>query len=63
WDELGKYIDDDFVDAFATSGDPGEIAGKLRDKYGAHADRLAIYAPYAAPDAMWADILRELKAA
>lgn len=63
WDELGKYIDDDFVDAFATSGEPGEIAGKLRDKYGAHADRLAIYAPYAAPDAMWADILRELKAA
>ena len=31
-------------------GPAREIAGKLRDKYGDHADRLAIYAPYAAPD-------------
>ena len=63
WDELGSYITDEFVDAFATSGEPHEIAGKLRDKYGPYADRLAIYAPYAAPDEMWAGILQELKAA
>ena len=61
WEELGRHIDDDFVEAFATSGAPGEIAGKLRDKYGEHADRLAIYAPYAAPDAMWAGIISDLK--
>jgi len=34
----------------------------LRQKYGAYADRLAIYAPYAASDAMWTSIITELKA-
>lgn len=62
WDELGSYIDQPFLDAFATSGKPEEIAGKLLHKYGAHADRLAIYAPYAAPDAMWSSIITQLKA-
>ncbi|NND68634.1 MAG: TIGR03617 family F420-dependent LLM class oxidoreductase, partial [Halioglobus sp.] len=62
WDELGKHIDETFVEAFATVGEPRDIAGKLRERYGAHADRLAIYAPYAAPDAMWREILVGLKA-
>ena len=61
WQELGAYIDEPFLDAFTTRGRPGEIAGKLRDKYGDHADRLAIYAPYAAPDAMWQGIIAQLK--
>ncbi len=63
WDELANYIDDDFVDAFCTRGEPEEIAGKLKAKYGAHADRLAIYAPYGAPDEMWKKIIAELKQA
>jgi probable F420-dependent oxidoreductase len=63
WEELGSRIDQTFLDAFTTSGRPEEIAGKLLQKYGAHADRLAIYAPYAAPDAMWTSIIAELKAA
>ena len=61
WQELGAYIDRDFLEAFATIGEPHEIAGMLRDKYGAHADRLAIYAPYAAPDTMWSSIISQLK--
>lgn len=61
WDELGNHIDEDFVNAFATVGEPHEIAGKLREKYGEHADRLAIYAPYAAPDSMWRSIIAQLK--
>ena len=61
WQELGDHIDDDFLDAFTTRGEPGEIAQKLLDKYGAHADRLAIYAPYAAPDEMWKSIIPALK--
>ncbi len=63
WDELATYIDDDFVDVFTTQGTPEEIAPKLREKYGQYADRLAIYAPYAAPDAMWQKIIAELKLA
>tara|TARA_R110002073_G_scaffold80410_2_gene193847 strand:- start:188 stop:1198 length:1011 start_codon:yes stop_codon:yes gene_type:complete len=62
WDELASYIDDDFVEAFTTKGKPEEIAAKLKDKYGAYADRLAIYAPYGAPDTMWGKIIRDLKA-
>jgi alkanesulfonate monooxygenase SsuD/methylene tetrahydromethanopterin reductase-like flavin-dependent oxidoreductase (luciferase family) len=61
WDELASYIDDDFVEAFTTAGRPEEIADKLKEKYGAYADRLAIYAPYGAPDAMWKKIIEDLK--
>jgi probable F420-dependent oxidoreductase len=61
WQELGAHIDETFLDAFTTRGEPGEIADKLRDKYGAHADRLAIYAPYPAPDGMWKEIIAALK--
>ena len=61
WDALAEYIDEDFLDAFTTRGKPADIAGKLKARYGAHADRLAIYAPYAAPDAMWQSIIAELK--
>ncbi len=62
WDELGDYVDDHFIDAFCTRGKPEEIAGKLKQKYGDYADRLAIYAPYAAPDSMWKRIISDLKA-
>jgi probable F420-dependent oxidoreductase len=62
WEELGSHIDQEFLEAFATIGKPEDIAGKLLQKYGAHADRLAIYAPYAAPDTMWKSIISELKA-
>lgn len=61
WDELGTYVDEHFLDAFCTRGEPHDIAGKLKQKYGSYADRLAIYAPYAAPDSMWAGIIDELK--
>jgi probable F420-dependent oxidoreductase len=61
WDELGQHIDADFLAAFTTCGEPHEIAAKLREKYGEHADRLAIYAPYAAPDSMWQSIIADLK--
>jgi probable F420-dependent oxidoreductase len=63
WQELGDAIDDTFLEAFATVGEPETIGTRLREKYGPHADRLAIYAPYAAPDAMWAVILSDLKSA
>jgi probable F420-dependent oxidoreductase len=61
WDKLGNYIDATFLEAFCTSGKPEDIAGKLKAKYGKYADRLAIYAPYAAPDEMWRKIISQLK--
>ena len=61
WAELGRHIDEKFLDAFTTRGEPATIAARLREKYGHHADRLAIYAPYDAPDDMWRGIISELK--
>lgn len=61
WDQLGERIDADFIAAFTTRGEPHTIAGQLWDKYGKYADRLAIYAPYAAPDTLWKNILSDLK--
>lgn len=61
WDELGDYVNEEFLDAFCTRGKPEEIAGMLIAKYGKYADRLAIYAPYAGPDDMWKKIIEELK--
>jgi probable F420-dependent oxidoreductase len=61
WDRLADYIDDDFVAAFCTCGRPEDIPALLKARYGAVADRLAIYAPYAAPDEMWRGIIAGLK--
>lgn len=61
WDELSTYIDDDFLAAFCTIAKPDDLAAALKQKYGQYADRLAIYAPYAASDAMWKKIVAELK--
>jgi probable F420-dependent oxidoreductase len=63
WEDLGARIDDSFLDAFTTRGEPRDIPGKLLEKYGAYADRLAIYAPYASPDRLWKGIVSELKQA
>jgi probable F420-dependent oxidoreductase len=61
WDQLANYVDDAFLEAFCTCGRPEEIAGKLKKKYAGCADRLAIYAPYQAPDFLWKKIVAELK--
>ncbi|TDG13689.1 TIGR03617 family F420-dependent LLM class oxidoreductase [Seongchinamella unica] len=61
WEALSEYIDEDFLEAFTTRGKPAEIAARLKARYGEYADRLAIYAPYAAPDGMWRSIVTELK--
>ena len=50
---------------FAKQGaayDAQPILDKLWQRYGSYADRLAIYAPYAAPDSMWRDIIARLHA-
>lgn len=62
WQELANYIDDEFLNAFAIVGKPQEIAGKIRARYHGIANRLGIYAPYAAPDSMWQKIIADIKA-
>lgn len=61
WDALGEHIDDAFIEAFAVCGEPHTIAGQLWEKYGPHADRLSIYAPYGTEPDVWPGIIAELK--
>ena len=61
WQEMGELIDDDFIDQFAVSGEPKDIAKQLFDKYGDFTDRLSIYAPYGTSPDVWPSIIAELK--
>lgn len=61
WDALAELIDDDFIRAFAVLGEPHTIAAQLWERYGAYADRLSIYAPYATAPGVWPPIIAELK--
>jgi len=63
WDDMSALIDDDFLHAFAVSGEPDTIAGQLREKYGTVATRVAIYAPYALADEIWRGVIEDLKEA
>jgi probable F420-dependent oxidoreductase len=42
WDEMGNLIDDEVLDAFALVAEPGELAARVRDRFGGLADRVAL---------------------
>jgi probable F420-dependent oxidoreductase len=46
WDEMGRRIDDDVLDAFAVQGTPDEIPGLLQKRFGDIIDRIQLYTPY-----------------
>jgi probable F420-dependent oxidoreductase len=50
WDEMGRRIDDDVLDAFAVQGTPDEIPGLLQKRFGDIVDRIQLYTPYNAGD-------------
>lgn len=41
WDEMGHLIDDSILKEFAVIGEPGEIAGQIKARYGDVVDRTA----------------------
>jgi probable F420-dependent oxidoreductase len=47
WDEMGRKIDDDVLDAFAVRGTPEQIPGRLLERFGDLVDRISLYMPYA----------------
>jgi len=61
WEEMSALIDDDFLKAFAVTGEPDTIASQLLEKYKGIATRLSIYAPYQLPDTAWQGIISDLK--
>ncbi len=56
WDEMTELVDDEMLETIAVCGQPGEIGEKVRARYGAFADRVSLVAPYAADDAVWAEM-------
>jgi probable F420-dependent oxidoreductase len=63
WEEMGRRITDEVLDAFAVSGSPTELPGLVRARYGDLYDRLSFYAPYRTDPEAWADVLAGFKAA
>jgi len=45
WDEMAAMIDDDLLAAVVLRGDPDDVAARLRSRYGATADRVALSTP------------------
>ena len=47
WDEMGRLISDDVLDAFAVRGEPHQVPAVLMKRFGDIIDRLSLYMPYA----------------
>ncbi len=62
WVEMGEFIDDDILDAFAVVGEPEQVPALLKGRYGDIVDRLSFYAPYQADPDRWSKILAGFKA-
>ena len=60
WDEMGRRIEDDLLEAIAIVGEPHEIAAKIAQRYGGIFDRLLSTAPAGDPHEIVR--LRELQA-
>jgi probable F420-dependent oxidoreductase len=61
WAEMGERIDDDVRDAFAVVGEPEEIPGLIRKRYGDLIDRVSFYAPYRSDPERWRGVLAGFK--
>lgn len=46
WDEMGRRITDEILDAFAVRGTPEQIPGLLQGRFGDIVDRISLYMPY-----------------
>lgn len=46
WDEMGRLVTDDVIDAFAVVGEPETVADKLLARYGDIFTRVTLYTPY-----------------
>ncbi len=46
WDEMGRLISDEILDAFAVRGTPEEVPAALHRRFGDIIDRISLYMPY-----------------
>ncbi|MGI9577067.1 MAG: TIGR03617 family F420-dependent LLM class oxidoreductase [Microthrixaceae bacterium] len=60
WDEMATLIDDELLAAIAVRGTPSEVAAQIEQRYGPHAERIAIYMPYEVPETLLGELLERL---
>jgi probable F420-dependent oxidoreductase len=63
WDEMGRRISDDVLDAFAVAGKPDELPGLVEARFGDVVDRISFYAPYRADPERWGEVVAAFKSA
>ncbi len=61
WDEMGKLIDDDILDAFAVVAEPDAVAAKITARFGDLVDRISFYTPYSANPQLQRQICAQLR--
>ena len=62
WDEMGRRISDEVLDAFAVVAPPDQVAQAVLRRYGDVFTRCGIYASYSLPEGFWAPVMHELHA-
>jgi probable F420-dependent oxidoreductase len=63
WDQMGRLITDDILDAFAVVAGPRELPGLLRQRLDGLADRISFYMPYKTEPGELEELVAALKAA
>lgn len=57
WQEMGRLIDDEVLEAFAVVGEPAAAGRAVRARFAGLLDRVTVTLPYEAPDALALDVL------
>lgn len=61
WEAMGELIDDDILDEFALVGEPHEVPGIIRERFGGVVDRLQFFVGVDDADT-WGPVIEELRA-
>ena len=62
WDEMGRRITDDVVDAFAVTGPSQELPGLVKARVGDLVDRISFYSPHRSDPEDWGEVVAAFKA-
>ncbi len=63
WEEMGRRITDDVLDAFAVAGKPGDLPALVEARVGEVVDRITFYAPYRPDPERWGEVVAAFKSA
>jgi len=61
WQQMGTLVDDQVLDAFAVTAEPGQVAAELLRRYGDIMTRMTLYTPYAIDAAVTRQIAADLQ--